>query len=432
MHAGRAFDAAPGPTGKLRSPAEGAGARRLVARAQESFRRAGVESATNVIPRSKIGALHDDRALLRRLGITRIARVTGLDRSGIEVACAVRPLGHVLQVCNGKGETFAEAGAGALLEAAELWGAERIEPGELAFGSREELGGRFSGEVWDATDLGSAGAIVAPGLWSQATRCAWREGVELLSGTKVLVPARALHCPPPGAPPLGPAVVAWSSNGSGAHPNRSAALLHALLEAAERDQLARALPSGFVRERIAQTKIAPRSLAWAAPRTARAVEALASRGFDTYLFDLSAPGPLALPVAGALLAERQKGPLFLTAGYACALERDEALLRALLEAVQSRLTDIHGAREDVRPPDRGADEALLASCRERPARFGAERMPQPRLSRGRGAARDVRAVLSCLKAAGFARAAAFELAPRELPIHIVKVVVPGMRVSELL
>jgi ribosomal protein S12 methylthiotransferase accessory factor len=53
-----------------------------------------------------------------------VARVTGLDRArGLEVACAVRPGGHVLQVANGKGETWAEAERGALLEAAELWAA---------------------------------------------------------------------------------------------------------------------------------------------------------------------------------------------------------------------------------------------------------------------------------------------------------------------
>jgi len=44
--------------------------------------------------------------LARRLGVTRTARITGLDRLGIEVACAVRPLGHILQVSNGKGGTF--------------------------------------------------------------------------------------------------------------------------------------------------------------------------------------------------------------------------------------------------------------------------------------------------------------------------------------
>src|SRR5258708_37273265 len=75
--------------------------------------------------------------LQRALGVTRVARVTGLDRAGIEVACAVRPGGHVLQVSNGKGESWEEARASALSEAAELWAAER--PSRLVYGAQEDL-----------------------------------------------------------------------------------------------------------------------------------------------------------------------------------------------------------------------------------------------------------------------------------------------------
>lgn len=387
-------------------------------------------------PRGRQGGLHRDRALLDALGITRIARVTGLDRSGVEVACAIRPLGHVLQVCNGKGESFEQAAAGALLEAAELWGAERVDAAELAFGSLNEVGGEVGGvipgEVWGAERLGSAGALVGGALWSAQTRCAWRRGAELMTGAPVLVPARAVHCPPPGVLPLGPAVVAWSSNGSGAHPSRAAALLHALLEAAERDQLARALPEGFTPERVEQAMLSPESLPKAAPRTSAWVDALGARGFDAHLFDLSSPGALGLPVAGALLVERARGPVSLTAGYACALDRDRALLAALLEAAQSRLTDIHGAREDVQAPDEQADEALIGACRRVRARRSVQAMPQPRRPKGGGAAGAVREVLARFRAAGFARAAAFDLAPPGFALHVVKVVVPGMQVSELL
>src|SRR5258708_33960393 len=69
------------------------------------------------------------------IGVTRVARVTGLDRSGVEVACAVRPGGHVLQVANGKGLRWEDARASALSEAAELWAAEKVEPSELVSGS---------------------------------------------------------------------------------------------------------------------------------------------------------------------------------------------------------------------------------------------------------------------------------------------------------
>src|SRR5918911_2449947 len=86
------------------------------------------------------------RALAAALGVTRVARVTGLDRTGVEVACAVRPGGHVLQVTNGKGETSAAAARGALLESAELAAAERVAPGVLVVATAAELsagGARF-------------------------------------------------------------------------------------------------------------------------------------------------------------------------------------------------------------------------------------------------------------------------------------------------
>src|SRR5690349_1954027 len=59
------------------------------------------------------------------IGVTRVARLTGLDRTGIEVASAVRPGGHILQVSNGKGRDWASAARGAVHEAAELWAAEQ-------------------------------------------------------------------------------------------------------------------------------------------------------------------------------------------------------------------------------------------------------------------------------------------------------------------
>src|SRR5205814_4199131 len=104
------------------------------------------------------------RSLLSALGVTRIARVTGLDRAGVEVACAVRPGGHVLQISNGKGESWEEARASALSEAAELWAAER--PHELIYGSSSELALRAENVLYP-NDL------VAPRVWSRETRIAW-------------------------------------------------------------------------------------------------------------------------------------------------------------------------------------------------------------------------------------------------------------------
>ena len=69
----------------------------------------------------------------RALGVTRLARITSLDRCGIEVFSAIRPSGHVLQVSQGKGLDVRDAIASALGEAAELAAAERVQSERLEF-----------------------------------------------------------------------------------------------------------------------------------------------------------------------------------------------------------------------------------------------------------------------------------------------------------
>jgi YcaO-like protein with predicted kinase domain len=227
--------------------------------------------------------------------------------------------------------------------------------------------------------------------------------------------------------------VAWTSNGSGAHPRRDAALLHALLEAIERDQLARALPRGWCLASMRRL-LSLQSLEREAPRTFERAREIAAKGFEIFLFDLSparSAGGLGLPVAGALLFDAEEGPVPLTAGYACALRRDEALLGALLEAAQSRLTDIHGAREDVTPASRPEAERLRRLCQRARSKRSASEMADLEESL-ESPARGVQAVLRRLRRAGLSRAAAVDVAPRSLGVPVVKVVVPGLVVSELL
>src|SRR5512137_1204318 len=316
---------------------------------------------------------HPERALQRlgeAVGVPRLARLPLLDRAGVEVAAAIRPGGHVLQGSTGKGETWEAAARGAISEAAELDAAER--PRVDARGSFAALAGRFGEATVDPAALAPERA--EPG-WRHL-RLAWREATDLATGSARLLPTHAVHCPPPGGEPLGLAVIPWTSSGLAAHPDREAALLHALLELCERDQLARVAPGGFTPRLVAERLLDPASLARAAPRTAARREAIEARGFTVHLLDLS--GPLRLPVAAALLADRDGGPVPLAAGYACRASRDEALLAALLEAAQSRLTEIHGAREDVLHGQRHAAAPLLRWCdAARPTRRAADLPGRP-------------------------------------------------------
>ncbi len=78
--------------------------------------------------------------LLREMGITRVANVTGLDRTGIPVVMVCRPNARSVTVSQGKGLTLAAAKASGIMEALEVWHAERIvKPLKLA--SFEEMRG---------------------------------------------------------------------------------------------------------------------------------------------------------------------------------------------------------------------------------------------------------------------------------------------------
>jgi ribosomal protein S12 methylthiotransferase accessory factor len=396
-----------------------------------------------------------DGALAEALGVTRVARLTGLDRTGVEVATAVRPDGHVLQVTNGKGDAWEDAARGALLEAAELWAAER--PGPLLVASAAELRERLGpGAVVGPVALAGAAAPEVAAGWD-ALRLAWCAAAPVEGGAPVQVPAQAVHCPPPGGPLLGVAPLRWTSNGMGAHPDRAAALLHALLEAIERDRLARALPEGFTEDALALRLLDPRTLPRAAPRTAARVAALEARGFRVHLLDVSdagvaaaAPGPapragrrrvragrparaperrgLGVPVAAALIVEEGDGAVPVAAGYACRPGRDAALSAALLEAAQSRATEIHGAREDVLHGARAAAAPLAALCAAVRPRRSAASMPELGAAPAGEAARRLAARL---RAEGIGPVVAVDLSG-PARVHVVKVLAPGLLLSELL
>jgi ribosomal protein S12 methylthiotransferase accessory factor len=316
---------------------------------------------------------------LKSLGITRLARVTGLDRTGVEVFAAIRPAGHVLQVTQGKGRAARDAAWSAVGEAAELEAAERVDPGRLVFCRGDAL----EGLVLDDDGLARS----------------WVAGARLADGAPVWVAAERVFCPPGGEVWLGPSTTSWSSNGLGAHPQRARAARHGVLEVWERHALAAALPEGWTERAVGRGVVS-----WRPPLVAR----LEASGFAVVPCILATTP---LPLAGVLLFERD-GAVPLTAGYACRLSVAEALEAALLEAAQSRLTEIHGAREDVAVGQRTSGLALLDVA----ARSSRRRCPGTRVS----------AVPSSIAA----RIVVVELAQR--PLHVVKAIGIGLDESELL
>lgn len=350
--------------------------------------------------------------LLRDLGITRVARVTGLDRAGVEVACAVRPLGHVLQVCNGKGASWEQAARSAVSEAAELWASERVDPTRLLLAAPSEMTARFGRErVWGPSRFGV----------QDAGRLSWIELEQTVEGGGVWVPASLVHCPPRGAPLFGLPGLSWTSNGCAAHVSAERALRHALLEVIERDQLARALPQGWTRAQVRKRRLG----GLPAPVRER-VDALERQGFRCILIDATPDRSFGIPIAGALLLDEERGPVPLTAGYSAAATAEAALIGALEEAAQSRLTDIHGAREDVEPmPSHEVDEVASWLSHEEGSRRISEmpKVPAREASAPALARRLARRGVLCAHA---------RWRTPDGSLEIVKVICPRLRRSELL
>ncbi len=328
---------------------------------------------------------HHLAGLQRAIGVTRVAQLTGLDRCGVEVASAVRPEGHVLQVSNGKGDDFAQAERGALHEAAELWAAEQV-PTNALLGTSESVP-----LAWQAVNGVTA--------WLPA---------QTFAGKQVWIPAHAACCLPAGSQLPGAVTSTWVSNGLAAHPSLDAALLHGLLEAWEREALVRVLPNGFYAPHLKGRRLT---------QTPRATE-LERRGFSVGLFDLT-PRGCTVPVAGALLLDLEDGPVPVTAGYAARAGLSDAVDAALLEAAQSRLTEIHAAREDV---------SVRRESRVAEAKALLEQLPMQRWKQTKPPALSPGALARRLDT----EVAWLELAPGLLPLHVIKAFPRGYRVSELL
>jgi ribosomal protein S12 methylthiotransferase accessory factor len=276
------------------------------------------------------------RAEAKMCGVTRLADVTRLDVLELPVFQAVRPWGRGLSVHQGKGLTREAAMVGALMEAVECDHAEgfegdqrrcafdQIDPAERAL---SVLDFAVDGaEPLDPTEVWNWVAARSPG-----------------DGRRLWVPfdVVSLDFSRPGDRRLD-----RSSDGLGARFDFEGAALKALLEAIERDaeRTWRALP---VRHRSSsQLEAASVTCDWFESLYARA----RLRGLVISIYELRPVIPLAAFLCEIFEPGAGAAPRRRTAGTGCGFTAEDALLAAMAEAAQSRLTVISGVRDDLPAP----------------------------------------------------------------------------------
>ncbi len=273
-----------------------------------------------------------------RLGITRVASQTGLDRVGIPVWCAYSPNARAIVIAQGKGADDECARTSATMEAVE-----RIIATQPDCETRSATQAQLQSEGQDAHPMKCLLTIGSQPVDPDET-IHWAKTTNLLTKRPTWVPFDAVSFDRTAHDPR-----FWhSSDGLASGNNWAEAVLHGLLERVERDALtlwAVTAPAKRLSKRIDPASLHDDELQVMLQRIDEA-------GLEIALFDISTD--LDVACISALLAPKKRVPgslrhVDVTIGAGASPFPLIAASRAISETVQSRMTFIAGARDDLLP-----------------------------------------------------------------------------------
>ena len=358
--------------------------------------------------------------LMPVMGVTRLANLTGLDLIGIPVVMAVRPNARSLAVSSGKGLTLEAAMASGLMEAIELYHAERMRR-PLLLASFEEI--RQSHPLVDLSRL----PHLSVSRYHPNRSILWVEGYELLEREPRFVPYEMVHANFTLPLPAGSGCFPMNSNGLASGNHVLEAISHGICELVERDatSLWRLTPPALQRGR----RVGPSSIEDADCR--RLLDLFREARVAVGLWDITSD--VGIATFECLTVDEEERPLremYATSGIGCHPSRGVAAVRALTEAAQGRMIYIAGSRDDR---DRAAyeqarDPELTRSVRERIA--GGESalrdFRQVASQEHESFAVEVRWELERLAAVGIDEVIVVDLSRPEFDVPVVRVVIPGL------
>jgi len=356
--------------------------------------------------------------LLGPIGITRVANVTGLDCIGIPVVMVCRPNARCLSVSQGKGIDLDAARASGLMEAIELFHAERIDL-PLKLGSWNDL--RFSHHLAPLEQL----PRLSLGNWRPDRPLLWIEADDLIGGRPRWLPYELVHTNYTMPLPTGSGCFIMSSNGLASGNHWLEAVCHGLCEVVERDA------SSLFRFRTEEGRAALRVdlETITDPTCQRLLEMYDRAGVGVGVWDVTTD--IGIPVFTCVVLDRRPSPFRRIGplkGVGCHPTREVALLRALTEAAQARLTLIAGSRDDVGRPRyaEARDEQLIRSRQAMLEQLGRRHFEEAPTESNQDVADDVASVLRKLARVGIEHALVVDLGKPLFNIPVARVVVPGL------
>jgi thioglycine synthase len=358
--------------------------------------------------------------LIKKAGISRIADITGLDRVGIPVFSSIRPSAETgaISIYNGKGLTPTQARISAIMEGIERYSAE-VHADPMV---RETMDGMLAtGSAIDPREL------ILPIYTKMRLKdmpIAWVEGTRISGGEKVMVPTSAVFHPYTSTADL--TLFRTNTNGLASGNTLAEATLHGLCEVIERD----AWSLAEVKRRV----ISDITIDEGEGILRETLDRFTKVGIEVHLKNLTSD--IGMPVVAAAADDVQlQDAGLLTLGIGAHPSPRVAALKALTEVAQSRLTQIHGAREDT----------VMAEGNRRLGYERVKRMNQ--LWFGKAAASmglenlqsidmggigaNIEEVVRRIGSVGLNNAITVDLTRKELGIPVVRVIVPGLEVYSI-
>ncbi|WP_440946266.1 YcaO-related McrA-glycine thioamidation protein [Methanosarcina sp. T3] len=364
--------------------------------------------------------LENTKEQIKKIGVTRIADITNLDRLGIPIFSAIRPSAApgAISIYSGKGSTEQRARISAIMESFERCLAERpgvnanIEGGISAPALVESyVNAKENCSVLDPNSL----LLSQP--FNPGSLIEWVGAYDLMNGEEVFVSANAVYHPYD-APGQCQKLFLSNTNGLASGNVLEEAILHGLLEVIERDAISTAQFTRNLGKEIVLTEE------------------------DGYLYELArkfkdsgidlkiwlVPTDTGIPTIIAATDDvKLKDPALLVMGAGSHLKPEIAIARAITEAAQSRVVQIQGAREDT---DReGFIRSVGYDRMKRLNWFWFEEGEKISLSEvkdlsGKSPAENIDVILEQLK--GLAeKVLVIDLSREEVAVPVVRVIIPG-------
>ncbi len=344
-------------------------------------------------------------------GITRVADITNLDRIGIPVFSCIRPTAEdgAITVYNGKGATVEESRISAIMEGIERYSAEAHDR-DIRVALFQELEGREP--VINPVDLILPEGAVTDRFMS------WYQGYDIVNNKTLWIPAFAVFHP---VPPRHRGVFRTNTNGLASGNTIEEAIFHALSEVIERD-------AWSLVESTRNT--GPAVVGIDDPVIQDMQKKFADAQVEVTIRDITSD--IGIPTIAAVADDvLLKDPSLLTIGIGTHTSARIAVMRALTEVAQSRLTQIHGAREDT----------TIADLRKKMGYERAKRI-NGYWYRDNGTVdyktipssdtddflKDINNIIAALEKQGLDRVIVIDLTREEIGIPVVRVIVPGLEV----